>query len=293
MCLFSTPLWDPVASASPCPSNLRYANSLRCKAIASPFSLAVETNESTFVYKDFDFYDVEKKKAVLKDNYKKYMPSIFIPAKEMLSHSKGLLAMSEKYSRDMPFDNTLLDIIKKAQAWKPDIPPELAVNIVPKLEKIIDGVVFMKNDNSFWVRKYCGLEIPFIMEAEGLRKFALLWQLLMNEGITNDTIMFWDEPEANLNPQLYSLLVDVLLTLSRSGIQMFLATHSYDLVKFFEVKKKQVDSVLIHSLYKSGEGVKCETSDTYKGLKNNAIETGANELYNAIVSQDIEVLFSG
>ncbi len=219
--------------------------------------------------------------------YKQYT---FIPAKEMLSHSKGLIAMSEKYSRDMPFDKTLLDILKMAQVWKPDIIPELAQNIAPRLEKIIDGTVFMKSDNSFWIRKHGGLEIPFSMEAEGLRKFGLLWQLLMNEGITKDTILFWDEPEANLNPQLVPVLVEILLELSQSGVQIFIATHCYDLAKYIDVKKQQSDNVLFHSLYKTNNGVQCETSLGYQSLQHNAIEQAATELYNSIIAHDIEVL---
>jgi AAA15 family ATPase/GTPase len=43
--------------------------------------------------------------------------TVFIPAKEMLSHAKGLVSMKNKYGDNMPFDSTLLDIIEKAQAW--------------------------------------------------------------------------------------------------------------------------------------------------------------------------------
>lgn len=204
---------------------------------------------------------------------------IFIPAKEMLSHSKGLLAMSEKYSRDMPFDKTLLDIIKKAQAWKPDVMPELAVNIVPKLEKVIDGKVFMKDDNSFWVRKNDGAEIPFSMEAEGLRKFGLLWQLLMNEGITKDTILLWDEPEANLNPQLFSILVDILLELSRNGVQIFVATHSNNFAEYLNINKTNGDKLQFHVLTKTNDNIICRSSYDYNTLPENPIESANIKLY--------------
>ena len=40
------------------------------------------------------------------------IPSVFIPSMEMLSHSKGFLAMNQKYS--MPFDGTQVDIIVNA-----------------------------------------------------------------------------------------------------------------------------------------------------------------------------------
>lgn len=38
---------------------------------------------------------------------------IFVPAKEILSHSRGFLALNNKY--DMPFDKTYVDIITNAE----------------------------------------------------------------------------------------------------------------------------------------------------------------------------------
>ena len=37
----------------------------------------------------------------------------FIPSKDMLTHSKGLVSMADKFSEFL-FDKTLIDIIKKA-----------------------------------------------------------------------------------------------------------------------------------------------------------------------------------
>ena len=42
---------------------------------------------------------------------------IFIPAKDMLTHSKGFISMSKKY-KEFPFDITLIGIIEKAQQWQ-------------------------------------------------------------------------------------------------------------------------------------------------------------------------------
>ena len=43
--------------------------------------------------------------------------SVFIPATEMLSHSKGLISMATKYN-SIPFDYTQLDILINAQLWE-------------------------------------------------------------------------------------------------------------------------------------------------------------------------------
>ncbi|WP_337506674.1 hypothetical protein [Megasphaera sp.] len=47
------------------------------------------------------------------------------------------------------------------------------------------------------------------MEAEGFKKIGILWQLLMNETITENTILLWDEPEANLNPEFLCRLLPI------------------------------------------------------------------------------------
>ena len=147
--------------------------------------------------------DIDSRAYVL--SHKPY-DSIFIPAKDMLTHSKGLLAMSKKYSKEMPFDKTLLDIIEKASRWKLDHAPDLAKRILPLLEKVIDGKVLYENDTFFIIKHGC-IKVNFDFEAEGFKKLGLLWQLLMNESITEDTVLLWDEPDANINPKLIPMIV--------------------------------------------------------------------------------------
>ena len=197
--------------------------------------------------------------------------STFIPAKEMLSIS-NITRIDEKFDKELAMDKSLVDIIKKAQNMKLSNPPELAIKIAPKLETILGGTVFIKeNDNTFWIRKNSGEEILFAMEAEGIRKFGLLWQLLMNGSLTEGTVLFWDEPEANLNPKLIPVVVDILMELFRNGVQIFLATHEYNLMKYFNVKKKTDDNISFISLYKDENGVVSESEDDYSLLEHNSI----------------------
>ena len=67
----------------------------------------------------------------------------YIPSKDMLTHSKGLLAMSDKY-REFPFDITFTEIIRKANQWTLKQPPELARSILPTLEEMIDGKIVIR-----------------------------------------------------------------------------------------------------------------------------------------------------
>ena len=196
--------------------------------------------------------------------------SVFIPSKDMLTHSKGLLAMVKKYSKEMPFDKVLLDIIENASRWKVDVVPDIAKKIAQLIENAIDGTVLFENE-MFFILKHNGDKVSFSLEAEGYKKLGLLWQLLMNESINLNTVLIWDEPDANLNPGLISIVVDILLELSRYGVQIFLATHNYNLMKYFSVKRQVSDQIDFFSLYKTDHGVAYECEDDYSLLEHNAI----------------------
>ena len=198
--------------------------------------------------------------------------STFIPAKEMLSIS-NITRIDERFDRELAIDKSLVNIIKKAQSMKLSNPPELAKKVVPKLESVIGGTVFIKeSDNTFWIRKANGEEILFAMEAEGIRKFGLLWQLLMNGSLSRGSVLFWDEPEANINPKLIPVLVDVLMELAKNGVQIFLATHEFNLMQYLNLKKKDDDEVSFISFHKDITGaVTLETAEDYTHLEHNPI----------------------
>ena len=208
-------------------------------------------------------------------------PAVYIPVKDMLTNAKGLPAMAEKY-RDFPFDQTLMDIIRRANQWKLREVPSLAVNILPHLEKLMDGQVVIENEE-FYIRKHDGRMVNFAVEAEGLKKIGLLWQLLMNESIAENTLLLWDEPEANLNPEFLPVLVECLLELSRHDVQIYISTHDYLLAKYFDVRKRKDDAVQYHSLYMTENGVaRCETKECFADLQHNAIMDAFDKLMDEV-----------
>jgi len=222
-----------------------------------------------------------------------YPPTVFIPAKEMLSHAKGLLSMKKKYGVNMPFDISLLDIIEKAQAWRLSKTPELARNMAPSLERTMGGVVEMKDDGSFWMKKTSGVEIPFSMEADGLKRLGLIWQLLMNEGITKDSVILWDEPEASINPEITPVLVNTLLELQRNGVQIIAATHNYNFARYFDILRNESDSISYYSLYRSGDGFTgVSQADSFNELHPNPIDIAGERLYCDVIQKSIRELYT-
>jgi len=171
---------------------------------------------------------------------------VFIPASEILSHSKGFLQLYQ--DKEIAFDKTYYDIVNYAQRVFSKNIDGITRECMKKLSTLIDGEVYV-DGSVFYVKKTNGHQIPFSLEAEGLRKIGLLWTLLRNGTIKKGTVLFWDDPEANINPKLIPDLVEILLELSKQGVQIFISTHDYVLVKYFEVKSNNTD-VIFHSLYK-------------------------------------------
>ena len=81
------------------------------------------------------------------------------------------------------------------------------------------------------------MEMPLV--AEGLRKLAMLARLISTGALLDKGYLFWDEPETNMNPKLIKVLARSILTLCQQGIQVFIATHSYFLLKELDLLSRQ------------------------------------------------------
>ena len=76
--------------------------------------------------------------------------------------------------------------------------------------------------------------------------------------------LFWDEPEANLNPKLVKLIVQTILDISQSGIQVFIATHSLFLLRelyILQQSKETVDARFF-GLHLKDDGVEVHQGET-------------------------------
>ena len=206
--------------------------------------------------------------------------SAFIPAKEMLTHAR----IEKDYAvRKVPFDETLIDIINKSGASELR---DLAVNsqnILGLIESIIHGKVFYDRDIYYISRK--NVNYNFQVEAEGYKKFAVLLRLLETGALTNGSILFWDEPEANMNPHNIPTLVDILIALREMDVQIFIATHDYLLAKYLEVRNIHNSGLLFHALYRNNGDINLESGESFTTLKNNGIVEQTISLYEEEVAK--------
>lgn len=214
-------------------------------------------------------------------NWEKQMSdltSVFIPAKEILSNAWNLDAAVKM--GNVEFDDTYLDIIAAA---KIDISRGVDNGARKKyleiLQKISSGKVAL-HDDRFYLKPGTQAKLEFNLVAEGLRKIALLWQLIKNGTVERGSVLFWDEPEANINPKYIPVLAELLVMLEREGVQVFVATHDYFLCKYIEVKKQKESNIQYISFYKNKENkVECEIEKEFELLEHNAIMETFRQLY--------------
>ncbi len=208
--------------------------------------------------------------------------TVFIPVKEMLSHSPGFLSLYKE--REIHFDETYPDVISKAF-----LPPRRdKTKYLAMIQKVIGGKIIVKGDKFFLKNKQGELEFDLL--AEGMRKLGLLWLLIDNGAITDSTsTLFWDEPETNLNPSMFETLVKVLLSLQRDGVQIFIATHSYVLLKEFDVQKKPNDAVKFFSLKPDEEtsNIKVTGGNDYLSIMPNPITDAYSRLYDEEIKRSL------
>ena len=204
-----------------------------------------------------------------------------------MSNSNNLISAAEK--NNIEFDDTYLDIIHSA---KVDISVGRDAGSkksqLNRLEKIIAGKVFYDGKKDRFYLRHGQSKVEFNLVAEGIRKIALLWQLMKNGTLENGAVLFWDEPEANINPLHIPLIADMLVELQENGVQVFVSTHDYLLTKYLDIKINHRNAIKFHSLYMTEKGVKCESNPMLKNLEHNTIRDTFIQLYKDEVERAME-----
>lgn len=238
---------------------------------------------------------------------------VFIPTKEILSFLEGISSPeAHRQTLERLFDETYFDLAHKLLTPAQN-PEEKALWANEKIANRIGGqfefdgpkVQFKSGEYKEYKKKHASetyfspLSQPALsatMTAEGFRKIGVLQRLLQNSAVGAGTNgpLFWDEPEANVNPKLMRLVVDVLLDLSRNGQQIILATHDYVLLKWFDLlmDKGQEDHVRFHSLYRDNDNdvIKVASVDDYLQITPNPIDEAFGFLIDHEITNEMGAL---
>ena len=213
--------------------------------------------------------------------------ALFIPPKEVLTAFDAIAAINEQL-QIFGFDHTYYDLIKalRLPTTKGNIPKNLK-EVLNSLEHILTGEITKEQDKFIFKRgreRYGMSQI-----AEGFKKIGIFTILIRNRTLNQGTILFIDEPEANLHPHAISSMVDILFDLSQAGIQVYLSTHSYSAIKRFEIlARKHQESIQLCSLTKSEREINAQFSDLREGMPDNPIIDAAIKLYEEDVKLELE-----
>lgn len=169
------------------------------------------------------------------DNDVRPQPSrpVFIPAIEMMAHARNMNGLLRDYA---DFDRTCFDFLSLVTAQQnrngfDSLSAEAAFAEVDALKKLVPGEVeWDESEQRFYLNDYAR-RLPFSLVAEGYRKVSSLHRLIQLHWLPPGSVLFWDEPEVNLNPKWMDEVVEVLIALTQRGVQVFLATHSYVILK--------------------------------------------------------------
>ena len=160
-------------------------------------------------------------------------PPVFLPTRELLTLYPGFVSLYE--TRHLEFDETWRDTCLLLGVPTLRGPREAAsARLIKPLEQQLGGRVVMEKDRFYLKLVNRGkMEMPLV--AEGWRKLAMLMRLISTGSLLDKGCLFWDEPEANLNPKLIREIVKAILRVCDSGVQVFIATHSLFLLRELEI----------------------------------------------------------
>lgn len=131
-------------------------------------------------------------------------------------------------------------------------------------------------------------EFEMGLVSEGYRKLSTIIYLILSGSLNKNSILFWDEPETNMNPKMIEPIVNALIVLAKMGVQIFVTTHDYFVQQSFsmlseylsrESENKKIDIRFI-SLYKKGENILAESGSKLSDLSHNAIMEEFDNLYD-------------
>lgn len=190
--------------------------------------LTFENNQFDFA---FSFATNSKTEVVLEQVPESWLDvaSVYLPTRELLSIFPNFVSVYEGHY--LEFEETWRDTCLLLGAPLQRGPKEKRIQeLLAPLELAMGGSILLDKNGRFYLKNESGrFEMPLV--AEGQRKLAMLARLIATGVLLDRGFLFWDEPEANLNPILIKQVARSIITLSSVGIQVFLATHSLFLLR--------------------------------------------------------------
>lgn len=165
--------------------------------------------------------------------------SVFMPAKEVVSLGDAIERLYE-LDKLFGFDKTYVDLERamsktvKGRNYKEFSEARKLLNneLGGKLEYDGSKKVWLFRDKD---KKVFDLNLM----SEGIKRLSILELLLGNHYLSADSVVFIDEAEANLHPALVEKFMEVIVMMTKAGVQFFISTHSYFVIKNLYIMSQQ------------------------------------------------------
>ncbi len=197
------------------------------------------------------------------DNWSDKKP-VFLPTRELLTIAPGFAALYA--NSQLKFEETWRDtceLLEVPLARGPRL--ETIKPLLEPLEEQLGGKVVEGTSGGFYLKTADGTLEAHLL-AEGVRKLAMLARLIASGSLTGKGCLFWDEPEANLNPKVVKKVAVTILQLCQAGVQVFVATHSLFLMRELDLLLKQEEfkgvAARFTGLHPADDGVRVDQGAT-------------------------------
>jgi len=194
-------------------------------------NLSLTLNDNSSLVYSFG-QDTTKKVIPMHNNLsKRDANSIFLPPKEVLT-LQNIILKSSVQDKIFGFDATYTDLVlalkNPLQRGRNLDSFSLSRN---KLKQMFSGRVEYDSGHDKWLYKKGKSKFSILATSEGIKKIAILDTLLGNRYLKSKSVVFIDEPESALHPTAIGQFMDIIEVLSKEGIQFFIASHSYYVIK--------------------------------------------------------------
>lgn len=249
--------------------------------------ISITINENSKL--EFGFSTNQEKHIDINQSLRGFVKSvepIYLPPKEIISATENFTSLYKDYH--IAFEETYYDL-----ALLLDKPLKRGANTIEQKEvlesfnQIINGSIIQKG-KKFYLKVEGQGELEMGLVSEGYRKLTTIMYLILSGSLNKNSILFWDEPETNMNPKMIEPIVKALTILANMGVQIFVTTHDYFLQQSFSMiseyglkdeNYKKIDIRFI-SLYKDNEIILSESETQLTNLSNNAIMEEFDNLYD-------------
>ena len=171
-------------------------------------------------------------------------------------------------------------------------------DVLEKIKIALEGEVRLNEGGELEYLDKDGQAHSLHLTALGVSNLGMLGLLLERQLIDPGTFLFIDEPEAHLHPCWQVLLLEILYELSKRGVNVVMATHSIDMMKYLEVLQSEEidfdDKVSVNHLdTDDNSGITCSSFNlTNRETINNVIESLSSP-YMGLFSRGNKSFFQG